>query len=1082
MPTVLQIDKSDILDDALKQGYVLLHITKVVISGSAGNGKTHTKYVLFNEHDKLTQIRRSTPLFDDPVRALSRQIVGTDKTGCEWFKVTYHELNKMLAQSIEEGVESMEHLSENAQDYVTSWEQSMSKQLMQPGTKKLQETLQSQQTVIRQSNSSRSSNFSVSRPVKEEYEGDMDKFDLSSEVPVANSEWLKFNAADVSHGSSKLATDLAQTTSDSISTYDALHVNNQAFSDMSDSEPTLPQKELLTNTKYCTSASRKELLHFMQSKTKSKPLHLHWIHFIDSGGQPQFHELLQAFIRNTSVVMIVLKLSESLDSFPEIAYYDRQTGQLCGKTYISNVRNDQIIQRCIRTLSRDKRSRVLVVGTHLDCAHESLESIEDKNNKLSKMLGPALGNKLIMRSPHEVAFPLNALTPGDDDLKVAGNIRCEIAKDKHLSEPFKVPIAWFLLEQDLQKLERSVVSLQKCYELGNILHMTKSTVDAALDYFHELNIVLYYPSILPNVIFVSPQVIVDKVTELIEYSFYLRSRPESELMKSAEKWEKLTDFGEISIQILGDPKFSKHYVPELFSPNDLLLVLQKLFIVAPLSKLIYFMPSLLSEIVMEELDEYRPKTPMLPPVLLHFSDGCVPSGVFCCLSVFLITACKWTSAEVIYRNCITFHHSDNDNCLVTIIDAFEHVEVYVQMNSTHDSSCSICQNILTSIESGLKEANTALQQQEICYSPALQCPCSRYIEKKRSLHAAVVNSNEWRWTCTKNKTNTGPMDKDLKIWFHKELTKSKSTQTESPLLVDVTPSKVEGAEVSVSSNTQEGLADLELKQKIKELEMKMQHINLVQDQPNPQEKIGFADNVVTEVAQKNPLTRTHKNLTCKLKQNTDEFEIDEHQLSLVPKRLNPSKIGQSGLESQLCGVEVLAKTSLVVTKSAKYFHWKGFGFNLHIPEGSLPHDLDQCNIDIVVSFAGQYKFPDNYHLVSAVYWLRCDPNCRFTKPVSIEIQHCSPRKNFAKLCFVRSHCTQKQLPYQFRQTGGLFTEYCSYGSKELRSFSGYSIVQEGSSNKNYVGKVYYSEKTISSLRIHFALIWNTDVHLNVSKC
>ena len=102
------MNKTTILDEALKKGYVLLHITKVVVSGSAGNGKTHTKYVLFNELGKLSLIRKSTPLFDDPIRALSRELVGTDETGCEWFRVTYDELNEMLAQSIEEGVDMEE--------------------------------------------------------------------------------------------------------------------------------------------------------------------------------------------------------------------------------------------------------------------------------------------------------------------------------------------------------------------------------------------------------------------------------------------------------------------------------------------------------------------------------------------------------------------------------------------------------------------------------------------------------------------------------------------------------------------------------------------------------------------------------------------------------------------------------------------------------------------------------------------------------------------------------------------------------------------------------------------------------------
>ena len=33
-----------------------------------------------------------------------------------------------------------------------------------------------------------------------------------------------------------------------------------------------------------------------------------WIHIIDSGGQPEFHDLLPLFAKNTSVVIFVLNL------------------------------------------------------------------------------------------------------------------------------------------------------------------------------------------------------------------------------------------------------------------------------------------------------------------------------------------------------------------------------------------------------------------------------------------------------------------------------------------------------------------------------------------------------------------------------------------------------------------------------------------------------------------------------------------------------------------------------------------------------------------------------------------------------
>ena len=752
------------------------------------------------------------------------------------------------------------------------------------------------------------------------------------------------------------------------------------------SQTNVPSKEALPITvdlKSSSSVSRLELLQIMESKTRSKPLHLHWIQFIDSGGQPQFHELLQAFIRNTSVVMIVLKLSESLNFFPEIAYYDRQTGQLCGNTYTSSLRNDQIIQRCIRTLSKDKQSRVLVVGTHLDLAHKSPESIEDKNRKLLEMLTLALGKKLITRSPDKVVFPLNALTPGEDDQKVACEIRGEIAKDKHLSEPYKVPIAWFLLEQDMQKLERSVVNLQTCYQLGTILHMTKTTVNAALDYFHELNIILYYPSILPNVVFVSPQVIVDKVTELIECSFYLRGRPESEEMDSEERF---IDHGELSVERLADPKFTKHFVPDLFIPHQLLLVFQNLFIVAPISDTTYFMPSLLPEIVSEEIDEYRPTTDIDSPVLVYFPDGCCPGGAFCCLCVYLISKCGWKTEGKLFRNYLMFHVGC-ENHEVVIIDAFHYFEVY--LNAPSYVAFEISSTILHHIMSGLKEAATSLHQEEIRYHFAVLCPSNKESTCYSSPHAAVVSNTGQYWTCTKDPKFTGELDKQQATWF------SHSQQLET------------------------------LKKENQDLKEELQQ--------SLQEK----DIQIQQLQEQRSAVQQEKDIQIeKLQQQLQELEKQLKQQQEDEKE-------SSTLTLTLPGAQLISTGKLTIERSDELqtLEWKNHGLKVHIPPGTLPDSEDTCDIDVATSFSGSFILPKDHTLISAIYYIR--PAKKLTKLVTLEIEHCCSIKNendAKSIVPIHAQCSSKNPPYVFQPLDSCtVTPGSFYGSFEVSTFSLFSL-------------------------------------------
>ena len=51
---------------------------------------------------------------------------------------------------------------------------------------------------------------------------------------------------------------------------------------------------------------------------------LRWNRLTDSGGQPQFLEILPIFIHHISVGLIVLKLNERLDAFPWMEFYDEE--------------------------------------------------------------------------------------------------------------------------------------------------------------------------------------------------------------------------------------------------------------------------------------------------------------------------------------------------------------------------------------------------------------------------------------------------------------------------------------------------------------------------------------------------------------------------------------------------------------------------------------------------------------------------------------------------------------------------------------------------------------------------------------
>ena len=130
-----------------------------------------------------------------------------------------------------------------------------------------------------------------------------------------------------------------------------------------------------------------------------------------------------------------------------------------------------------------------------------------------------------------------------------------------------------------------------------------------------------------------------------------------------------------------------------------------------------------------------------------------------------------------------------------------------------------------------------------------------------------------------------------------------------------------------------------------------------------------------------------------------------------------------------------------LTQETQNLQLEGYGFKLHVPEGSLPAKISETTLNVQVSLSGQFQMPPDCELLSAVYWVY-SPH-KFTKPLTVEIQHCavlSSDQQCSQLAFVSTKCTQKELPYMFKmRDGGVFSHHSSYGSLSLTHFSGLGV-------------------------------------------
>ena len=526
------------------------------------------------------------------------------------------------------------------------------------------------------------------------------------------------------------------------------------------------------------SSSKQELVQLVEkSKGSKRFFELQWIHFIDSGGQPQFHEVLPAFIRNTTATIFVMKLSERLDEHPMIEYYDRN-GELCGKSYPHALSNDKILQCCVGTIhsrpstGEGKHSKALVVGTHRDLESTCSETRAEKNRKLVDMLMPIVRDELVLYSPHlkdpEVIFPINAKTPFEQDHEVCALIRKQVQDKKYAPSPYKIPIGWFLLEQDIIKASKGgVISKTACLGIASILNIDAEALTAALKYFDDLNIFLYYPSVLPEVVFSDPQILLNKVTELVHFSYSLQS--DSPPLAVEGKWLQFRDKGIVTVDMFQDERFSSHYIPDLFTPADLIKLFEHLLIIASISSTEYFMPSLLQMITPTEVSNLLSlQSSFAAPLLVHFPAGCAQNGVFCSLVVYLLSECQWKvecnpkgTPLCVSRSCVRFQLPGKPVSIV-LVDTFLYFEVHVTTRNTMYSTN--CPMIREAIFSGLKAAAEALRYNNSTPVPAFFCKCSS------PSHAATpkVGDNDCYLMCTKC-SSSGALTKQHSVWLDEDI-------------------------------------------------------------------------------------------------------------------------------------------------------------------------------------------------------------------------------------------------------------------------------------------------------------------------
>ena len=518
-----------------------------------------------------------------------------------------------------------------------------------------------------------------------------------------------------------------------------------------------------------------------QSNPSSEPIHKHdLVYVIDSGGQQQFHEVLPIFLNGATYFLYVFKINEELDSKPTIPYSDKDEKPI---TLPSLLTNQEIFEQCMHTMysftttskdsvitgsseTKEQNSenehicpKILIIGTHRDKVEKKDLSavLEDLQKEMKPVILPIKDQVQYDQTQTNFIFPINAQNlEGDEETKhVADAIRTCI--NNTLSKRrVKVPLRWYALKYRLEEVEneskrkRSVLRRDECQKVADSLGIDQKSCEEALNFFHSLNLLFYFPNILPKLVFLDPQVILNKVSELVKQSVVMRG-PSNHfplVVTGGNCFFQFKDYGKVTKEMLGE--FESHYDPQNFFTEDYVIKLFKdLLVFTELSPKSWFMPSLLemkSNITHE--DRHSGKGALAIQFSYdHQSSPCDPqispsqkkplNGMFCCMIAFILSSenknpCAWKIAinydeeqpVCLKRNIMTFNiprptHNTYPG-FVTLIDCFTHFEAHVKTSEVEEKE--VWKWVKQSVEAGLKKACDILNYTKCSSTCTILCP------------------------------------------------------------------------------------------------------------------------------------------------------------------------------------------------------------------------------------------------------------------------------------------------------------------------------------------------------------------------
>ena len=206
--------------------------------------------------------------------------------------------------------------------------------------------------------------------------------------------------------------------------------------------------------------------------------------------------------------------------------------------------NRQIFEQFMRTMRSFSSMKnedtlksppsILLLATHRDLVDASKlsELLEERHKQLKAIVLPQFEGQLIYcdEQLEKFIFTMNAKEPEERDRDIANKIR-KVITEKCPGKDVKIPLRWHRLDDLSRKISErlnrkvQVLSREEYGKIARELNIDDESCEGALNFFNSLNTIFYFPKVLPHLVFLDTQILLDNLSELVAKSYRMCHKP-----------------------------------------------------------------------------------------------------------------------------------------------------------------------------------------------------------------------------------------------------------------------------------------------------------------------------------------------------------------------------------------------------------------------------------------------------------------------------------------------------------------------------------------------------------------------------